>query len=123
MYLFPLYNTYLKDEIYEIHKNLIALFMALLVPLTGLFSDARADAQTQKLSTTGQYLDSGVPAAGSVANPVQADYDWLTFNEIRNGNDDSSHVTRMLYLPDTGEYGSSIVWSTSDSSVITAGGG
>ena len=104
-------------------KNLIALFMALLVPLTGLFSDARADAQTQKLSTTGQYLDSGVPAAGSVANPVQADYDWLTFNEIRNGNDDSSHVTRMLYLPDTGEYGSSIVWSTSDSSVITAGGG
>ena len=60
--------------------------------------------------------------AASDGEIVAADKAALTWDAIRLLNMTQSSVTTDLYLPISGKYGSSIFWTTTDASVISASG-
>ena len=60
-----------------------------------------------------------ITASVSPAQTVAADKAWLTFDVIKDTNTAENSITANLLLPSTGEYGSTISWASSDTSVIT----
>lgn len=52
------------------------------------------------------------------ANAVSADSDWLDASRILNGNSALDNITGKLTLPMTGQYGSAISWTISDTNAI-----
>lgn len=57
------------------------------------------------------------------AEAVTADKGWLTYDLIRMNNADQNHITGNLNLPTWGEKGGSTIhWTSSDKTIVTAGG-
>jgi methionine-rich copper-binding protein CopC len=53
---------------------------------------------------------------------VTADRDWLTDILIQEGNSNLNEITKNLFLPIIGNYGSTISWSSTNEMVVSSGG-
>ncbi|MEA4961635.1 immunoglobulin-like domain-containing protein [Lutispora sp.] len=53
---------------------------------------------------------------------MQADYSWLTSTQLLNGNADLNYVTADINLPTSGQYGSTISWTSGNDALVDTEG-
>ena len=86
------------------------------VNLTATLNLGTAAPETKTFTVTVKAIDR------TDEEKVQADYNWLDSSVILNGNSALNNVTGDLSLPVTGAAGSSISWSSSDTSAVSTAG-